>query len=384
MTEATDRSMLRVRMTSIWPTATIVSRPASIASALRLAPLSMRGLTATTGTMTASIASSRPSSRRTTSRRSQPAGRSTGPGSAAACRAGAGFGAGGIGHGVEHALLGRLGRRQLGGDPALAQHHDPVAHAQQLGQLRGDQDDGEALAREVGDDRVDLGLGLHVDALGRLVQDQHARLGRQPLGQHDLLLVAAGQRLDRLQVAPEPQAQAVEVAAHEAQLARRPDQAGHGRLVDDRQGGVGEDREVHHQALADPVLRDVGDAGRHGVAGRARTRPRARPARSCRRSAGRRRTARARSRCGRCRPGRRSPGSRRRAPRSTRRRRRRRGRGRWPPAPRRRASASRSGYMWLSARPTISRTARSRGISSVGAVATSCPSRSTVTRSATR
>ena len=79
---------------------------------------------------------------------------------------------------------------------------------------------------EIGDDRVDLGLGLHVDALGRLVQDQHARLGRQPLRQHDLLLVAAGQGLDRLQVAPEAQPQAVEMAAHQAQLACR---AGSGR-----------------------------------------------------------------------------------------------------------------------------------------------------------
>ena len=307
--------MLRVRITSIWPAATIVSRPASIASARQVGAAQHARID---GDDRHDDGQPSPAAgpARAGRRAAQPAGRpcSSGRGSAVCMPCRAGVGAAGVGHGVEHALLRRLGGRQLGGDPALAQHHDPVAHAQELGQLRGDQDDGQALAGEVGDDRVHLGLGLHVDALGRLVEDQHARLGRQPLGQHDLLLVAAGQRLDRLLVAPEAQAQPVEMAAHQAQLAGRADQAGRGRLVDHRQRGVGEDREVHHQALADPVLRDVGDAGRHGVAGRGEGDRRGRRAGSCRRSAGRRRTARGRSRCARCRPGRRSPGSRRRAP----------------------------------------------------------------------
>ncbi len=42
------------------------------------------------------------------------------------------------------------------------------------------------------------GLGADVDALGRLVQDDDLRLGRQPLGDHHLLLVAARQRADIL------------------------------------------------------------------------------------------------------------------------------------------------------------------------------------------
>ena len=40
---------------------------------------------------------------------------------------------------------------------------------------------------------VHLGLRADVDAARRLVDDQHLRLGREPLRQHDLLLVAAGQ-----------------------------------------------------------------------------------------------------------------------------------------------------------------------------------------------
>ena len=238
---------------------------------------------------------------------------------------------------------------------------------------------------EVGDHRVDLGLGLHVDALGRLVQDQHARLGRQPLGQHDLLLVAAGQRLDRLEVAPEPQPQPVEMAAHEAQLACRADQAGRrspGRSPAGRRWRGSRSPSPGSGRSGPPRRRRCPAAMASPGEANATSRPS-----SCdraRRSAGRRRTARARSRCGRCRPGRRSPGSRRRAPRSEMSAKapsRARPVAASTTAP---GAASRSGYMWLSERPTISRTARSRGISSVGAVATSWPSRSTVTRSATR
>ena len=96
-------------------------------------------------------------------------------------------------------------------------------------------------AGEVGDDAVDLGLGLDVDALGRLVQDQEARVGREPLRQHDLLLVAAGQRLDRLAIAAKAQPQPLEMAPDQAQLAPGPDQPGGRRLADHRQRGVGQD-----------------------------------------------------------------------------------------------------------------------------------------------
>ena len=42
------------------------------------------------------------------------------------------------------------------------------------------------------------GLGADVDAAGRLVEEQHPRRDGQPLGQDDLLLVAAGQEADLL------------------------------------------------------------------------------------------------------------------------------------------------------------------------------------------
>ena len=45
--------------------------------------------------------------------------------------------------------------------------------------------------RELADQVVDAGLGADVDAARRLVEDQDLRLRLQPLGEHDLLLVAA-------------------------------------------------------------------------------------------------------------------------------------------------------------------------------------------------
>ena len=53
------------------------------------------------------------------------------------------------------------------------------------------------LGGEPVDDRVDLVLGADVDAARRLVEDEDRRLRHQPLGEHDLLLVAARQALRR-------------------------------------------------------------------------------------------------------------------------------------------------------------------------------------------
>ena len=76
---------------------------------------------------------------------------------------------------------------------ACAHDDDAVGEAQQLGELGGDHQDGDAGGGQLLDQPVDLELGADVDAAGRLVQDQDARLARQPAGEHDLLLVAAGE-----------------------------------------------------------------------------------------------------------------------------------------------------------------------------------------------
>ena len=53
--------------------------------------------------------------------------------------------------------------------------------------------DGHALGGQLVDELVDLDLGAHVDAARRLVEDEHLGLGGQPLGEHHLLLGAAGE-----------------------------------------------------------------------------------------------------------------------------------------------------------------------------------------------
>ena len=61
----------------------------------------------------------------------------------------------------------------------------------QLGELRRDEDHALALLGELLHEPVDLVLALDVDAVGRLVEDEDVGARVEPLGQHDLLLVAA-------------------------------------------------------------------------------------------------------------------------------------------------------------------------------------------------
>ncbi len=81
-------------------------------------------------------------------------------------------------------------------DLALADDQDPVGETEHLLDLAGDDHDGDAAVGERPDQLVDLGAGADVDAAGGLVEQQHPAVAQQPSGQHDLLLVAAGQGAD--------------------------------------------------------------------------------------------------------------------------------------------------------------------------------------------
>ena len=100
----------------------------------------------------------------------------------------------GLGGGAHDVLGGGLVAGDVGGEPALADDQDAVGHAEHLGQLGGDHQDRQPLAGQLGEQPVDLGLGADVDAAGGLVDDQQLGLGGQPLGDDDLLLVAAAHR----------------------------------------------------------------------------------------------------------------------------------------------------------------------------------------------
>ena len=87
-----------------------------------------------------------------------------------------------------------VGAAALGRQPAAVEHEDAVGEADDLGQLGGPQQDDPAGVGELADEGVDLVLGADVDAPRRVVEQDDGRGHLQPLGQHDLLLVAARQR----------------------------------------------------------------------------------------------------------------------------------------------------------------------------------------------
>ena len=110
-------------------------------------------------------------------------------------------------------------RRELAGDDAVTHDQDPVGHADHLGELAGDHQHGDALAGQLAHQLVDAVLGTDVDAARGLVHEHDQRVDAQPAGEHDLLLVAAGEELHLL-------AQAV---GGTSRLERRPAcRAGHG------------------------------------------------------------------------------------------------------------------------------------------------------------
>ena len=195
---------------------------------------------------------------------------------------------------------------QLAGERAVAHHEDPVGHADQLGHLGRDHQDRDALAREPAHQVVDAGLRADVDAARRLVEDQHARLGRQPLGEHDLLLVAAREEADLLLERARRAARPSCASSWTDTVFAQPRGAGVPPSDAQRQQRVVADRLREREPLELAVLGDEAHAGaRSRCAGRARAACR-RP-RPCRRRPGRRRTARARAPCGRSPGGRRAP-----------------------------------------------------------------------------
>src|SRR2546421_3743918 len=193
--DPTDRSMPAVRMTSSWPTAMMPKMATWRARLARLLPVrnwSDHSVSAPNRTSRTTIPpASRPNTSPKVMTRSSRGAVSVVMGFSC-------FDAGvDAGH-PDDVLLGGLGGGQLAGHRATAHDDHAVGEAEDLGQVRGDDDHGEPFGGEVADDGIDLALRADVDALGRLVEEQHLGLGGEPPGQQHLLLVAAGQRGHRL------------------------------------------------------------------------------------------------------------------------------------------------------------------------------------------
>ena len=120
----------------------------------------------------------------------------------------------------------------------------------------------EALGGDRAHQLVDLLLGADVEAAGRMVEDQHPRLRLQPLGQHHLLLVAAGEveaeRLDAGRADPQPLDPVAWPARRSLPVSMMPCRV---RLAEVGQRDVGGHRQEQHQPLDPPLARDIADPG---------------------------------------------------------------------------------------------------------------------------
>ena len=83
-------------------------------------------------------------------------------------------------------------------------HEHAVGDVDQLRQVAGVEEDRVAPGGEVAHQLEDLALGADVDAAGRVVEQEHARLGQQHLAEDHLLLVAAGEGAGELLRASRP------------------------------------------------------------------------------------------------------------------------------------------------------------------------------------
>ena len=107
------------------------------------------------------------------------------------------------------------------------------------------------VTRQPEDQVINLALGADIDAARRFVEQQHARLRRQPLADHDLLLVAARQRSGALvdAVAADAELARPRCAASSASPAKDADAEPRQRS-DQRQRDIVGDRRPEMQALA--------------------------------------------------------------------------------------------------------------------------------------
>ena len=106
---------------------------------------------------------------------------------------------------------------------------------------------------------MDIRLGADIDAARRFIHDQHPRRRRQPLAEHHLLLIAAGQLAHDLLGPPRPYA---EIGNRFPGLHRHPcgvDENPAHQPLENGQGNVFRNRLRPDQALQAAVFRHIGD-----------------------------------------------------------------------------------------------------------------------------
>src|ERR1700691_5126993 len=95
--------------------------------------------------------------------------------------------------GMQTRLVETVGAWHTVGDASAMHCKDRVADERELGKIAGTKKHAATAFGEGADQAVDLHLRGNVDALGRLFEQHHANFAGEPLGQNDLLLIAAGE-----------------------------------------------------------------------------------------------------------------------------------------------------------------------------------------------
>ena len=117
--------------------------------------------------------------------------------------------------------LGEIGRAAVEDDPAADEQEpldDVLDRAELVRDVRGSSRRSSRCSS--GEQRGERLLGVHVDAGRRLVEDQEPRLGGERLGDEGTLLLAAGERRDRV-ARPAPSSPTRSIAASTARAVAR-------------------------------------------------------------------------------------------------------------------------------------------------------------------
>ncbi len=164
-----------------------------------------------------------------------------------------------LNHVVDQGVLGDRGiTEELPADGAVLEGEDPVTHADELGKLLRDHEDGLALILQVGEDPIDVSLDADVNAAGGAVKDVDLGLAGQPLADGHLLLVAAREVHDVLLGALHLDGEGLPHSVGQVHLGLGGDQAALGQLGQVGQADVILYAARAHQGLGVPVLGDVG------------------------------------------------------------------------------------------------------------------------------
>src|SRR5262249_34754620 len=95
---------------------------------------------------------------------------------------------------VQRRLVQACGAIERGRDPPLPHGKNAITQARQLAEITGMNQRAAAAHDDIADERVDLHLGRDIDALGGLIEKDHADPPRKPFRQDHLLLIAPGER----------------------------------------------------------------------------------------------------------------------------------------------------------------------------------------------